>query len=67
MPEPTRLPVQHPQAPHCTVCKSPLPNFNSLMVTMGSEAGDFEVIGMTIHIRCKCGTGWDLLKGSKHG
>lgn len=58
----TRIPVQHPQAPHCAKCKAPLPNLNSLCVTLGLEPGEFEVVSMTIRIRCKCGAEWNLTK-----
>lgn len=61
----TRLPVQHPQAPHCAKCKAPLPNLNSTSLSMAFEEGDFDVLGFTLHIRCKCGATWDLQKGVK--
>lgn len=49
---PTRLPVQ-------------LPNLNSVAISMGLEAGDWEMLGFTFHIRCKCGSRWDLRKEAK--
>jgi hypothetical protein len=60
-----RLPVQHRQAPHCASCKAELPNLNGLIVTLGfDDVGDYEVLGMTMHIRCKCGKEWDLRKAA---
>ena len=60
-----RLPVQHPNAPHCPTCDRPLPNLNSALLTLGAEAGDFTILGYTLHIRCVCGSPWDILKTAK--
>ena len=62
----TRLPVQHPQHPHCTVCKAPLPALDGLTIWVGPEGlGDVEVLLATFRLRCKCGAEWDLTKKVK--
>jgi hypothetical protein len=60
-----RLPVQHPQAPHCPTCEAPLPNLNSMSLVMGPEAGTFEIRAITLLIQCKCGAEWNLTKRAK--
>jgi hypothetical protein len=66
MKPPTRLPVQHPRAPHCEVCDAPLPSFDGVLITMPfPKSDDCVVTGITFHIRCKCGTEWNLTKGAK--
>jgi hypothetical protein len=57
---PIRLPIQH-----CTACKAPLPNLNSTQLTMGHETSGFEILAMTLRIRCKCGAEWILRKVMK--
>jgi len=61
----TRLPVQHPDAPHCASCKANLPTFDDIALVLPPEDG-YELLGSTIflHIRCKCGARWDLKKTS---
>lgn len=62
----TRLPVQHPQAPHCAACDAPLPNFNNTQFVMGMYPTDaFELEAVTFHIQCKCGAKWDIKKKTK--
>jgi len=62
----TRLPVQHPNAPHCANCKGPLPNFNFANFTLfAGEADGVTLMAVTFHIRCKCGAPWDLRKTVK--
>lgn len=57
----TRLPVQHPHAPHCASCNGPLPSFdNANLIVMGDT--DIKLLAVTFHIQCKCGAQWDLKK-----
>ena len=62
----TRLPVAHRQKPHCVACGRDLPNFDSadLFTTVLT---DVELLGVTFHIRCRCGKAWDLRKSTKGG
>jgi hypothetical protein len=60
----TRLPVQHRRAPHCPSCKAPLPTFDGMSLTLMGET-DVELLAITFHVRCKCGSVWDLKKGAK--
>jgi len=54
----TRLPVQHPDAPHC---KRNLPTFDDIALVLPAGDDGYELLGSTIflHIRCKCGARWD--------
>jgi hypothetical protein len=61
----TRLPVQHPHAPHCANCKAPLPNFDNANFIMPPFSGDLDqvkLLAVTFHIQCKCGAEWNLKK-----
>ena len=62
---PARLPVQHPNAPHCPKCGVDLPNLNGMQVAFGFDCGELEVLSITLRIRCKCGAEWDLTKTAK--
>lgn len=64
MPKITRLPVQHPQAPHCAACKAPMPNFNDVSLVMSPGEG-WDLLSITFHIQCKCGAKWNLQKKVK--
>jgi hypothetical protein len=64
MTSPTRLPVQHPKRPHCPNCKSDLPNFNDVYMSMLDHV-DYRLFAVTFHVRCKCGAAWDLRKECK--
>lgn len=63
----TRLPVQHPQAPFCATCEKPLPNLNGIFMSVAFDAipSHVTIEGMTLHVRCECGSPWDLKKGIK--
>ncbi len=59
----TKLPVQHPKHPHCEKCGTDLPKFDGAYVlALANEPSDHEVIGITYHVRCRCGAPWDLRK-----
>jgi hypothetical protein len=59
----TRLPKQHKRQPHCPTCESALPTLDSVQVTSSAcEFGDCELMAITYHVRCKCGSPWDLRK-----
>lgn len=62
---PTRLPVQHPSYPHCANCKAPLPTFDGAMISDWANLNSYEMLGVTYHVRCACGTPWDLRKNIK--
>jgi hypothetical protein len=38
---------------------------NSMMCSIGDEPGEFDLLAVTFHIRCKCGAKWDLRKKAK--
>jgi hypothetical protein len=57
----TRLPVQHPNAPHCPKCKRDLPNLNDVTMIMPGDV-TCEIFATTFHIRCQCGALWNLYK-----
>jgi hypothetical protein len=62
----TRLPVQHPRAPHCAACKASLPTFDNInLVMIGGATDEFQLLAITFHIKCKCGAAWDLKKDCK--
>jgi hypothetical protein len=58
----TRLPVQHPHAPHCAQCKEPLPTFDNISLSLMGEDDGTRLMAITFHIRCRCGALWDLSK-----
>ena len=61
-----RIPTQHRSRPHCQNCNRRLPNFNSMMMNLSSEElGETKVEGLTFHVRCGCGSTWDLKKAIK--
>lgn len=60
----SRLPVQHPQAPHCPTCEAPLPNLDGLYVMMPVTPA-VDVLALTLLVRCKCGEEWCLTKKMK--
>jgi hypothetical protein len=62
----TRLPVQHPQAPHCPTCGRDIPNFNRVFMSIAFvELAGLEIVGFTIHVKCTCGQPLDLRKEAK--
>lgn len=53
-----RLPIQHPQKPHCPGCKRDLHGFR----TLKAEVAPYELEGLTLHgmtieldLTCDCG------------
>jgi hypothetical protein len=59
----TRLPTQHRQHPHCPACKTDLPTFDTL--SLATPLGEFRLLGITFHVRCKCGLAYDMRKDAK--
>lgn len=58
----TRLPKQHKKAPHCTSCGRDLPHPAGVTVDV-CQHSDWEgvtLLAVTYHVRCACGTSWDL-------
>jgi hypothetical protein len=61
-----RIPTQHKSRPHCASCGQRLPNFNSMVFNISSEdLGSAKLEAITFHVRCDCGTPWDLRKAIK--
>lgn len=61
-----RLPVQHPQHPHCPACGAALPTYNTAMITFSDEdAHKAKLVGITWHVVCTCGRRVDLGKMAK--
>ena len=61
-----RLPVQHPEHPHCPFCDADLPEFRYASVsTSVSDVGGYELLGISFHILCKCGQPLDLRRDVK--
>jgi len=59
----TRLPTQHKQKPHCSVCKEDLPTFKGMSLSVNpTDLGETEIEAITFHVRCKCGAKWDMRK-----
>lgn len=58
----TRLPVQHPNSPHCPECKRDISVFDDLIVWTSAEPTGMKVLGLTIHAVCECGAKLDLTK-----
>jgi hypothetical protein len=61
----TRLPVQHPKAPHCPQCKGPMPTFDGMSITYGAQEVPVEILAVTMLVRCTCGAEWALTKKMK--
>ena len=57
----TRLPVQHPKAPHCEACGASVPPFELTLFPVA----DWTLMAVTFHVRCPCGAPWDLRKTVK--
>lgn len=58
----TRLPVQHPRAPHCTGCGAALPTFDGARVSVPLGCSSVDLVSVTYHMRCGCGLEWDVKK-----
>ena len=60
-----RLPVQHPERPHCPRCKRDLPNFGDVqLVGAPSALKGVKLHAVTFHIECPCGLRADMYKRS---
>jgi hypothetical protein len=58
-----RLPVQHPQRPHCPACKADLPTLSGIeMIGPLGESGSLTINAVTFHVTCPCGTQLDMRK-----
>lgn len=64
-----RLPVQHPERPHCTACGADLPTFRTAAVSLPAceypkdkDGPRLLAITITFRVRCACGTVLDLAK-----
>lgn len=58
----SRLPVQHPAAPHCPTCKKDLPTLDGLSVDLPRVEEKILQLVVIARIQCACGAIWDLHK-----
>lgn len=57
------LPPRHHQHPRCPHCQNELPTFNDVTMFMTQ---DVQLLGVTFHVRCRCGKSLNLTKTVKH-
>lgn len=50
--------------PRCPDCGRSLPNFS--VTAEEAAVKDFQVLGVTFHLQCSCGTMLDMQKGALH-
>lgn len=60
-----RLPVQHPQSPHCASCGADLPNLDGAVFAPMLALFGASIVSVSFRIRCACGLEWDLRKTVK--
>lgn len=62
-PAPYRLPVQHPQFPHCPRCGRDLPNYNAMRLDIPDDVNVTVLrIEIAFIVQCKCGLELQLSK-----